>query len=235
MINSKLQSQFSDYKTLNAPTVEVEVELRPSKLVPTLAKCYVTELWRVAGPVGERLLSGVDVDMVSKYLSTLSWMRCCHSVSARAGSYLNYTRLYRKLAVPVLAYQFLIGIGEAIDRDYSIKFVPTTTIREKELLSPEEMLELSNLFFNLQNSGFKVVAGLPNDPEGELDFMAMCHVGEQVQSYRKSHPVYGFLASFFAQQELNQVTGMMCRILYGYDSDYEVNVSRLVTSIGGSE
>lgn len=235
MINTKLQSMFADYKTVNKPTVLVVVELNPTKLVTELAKCYLTELHRVAGSAGAFMLDGVELESVRKYLSTLSWMRACHSVSDRSKLVLAYSSLYRRLAVPVLAYQFLIGIGEAIDRDYSIKFVPATTVRENDLLSPEEMRELSDLFFSLQNSGFKVVAGLPQELEGELEFMAMCHVEGTVLSYRKSHPVYGFLASFFAQQQLNETVGMMCRIVYGYDSDYSANISHIVTSIGGGD
>jgi len=233
MVNQKLQSMFEDYKITNKPTLVVEVDNQPGALMDEMAKSYLSELYRVAGSAGPFLLGEVEQEMIRKYLSTLSWMRACHVVSDKSKVFDAYRSLYRRLAVPVLAYQFLIGIGEALDRDYSIKFVPVATIREKDLLSPDEMRELSDLFFSLQNSGFKVVAGLPQEIEGELDFMAMCHVEGLVLSYRKSHPVYGFLASFFAQQQLNEVTGSMCRIFYGYASDYAANISHLIASIGG--
>jgi hypothetical protein len=198
-----------------------------------LARCYVSELFRVAGSAGAVLLKDVDRDRVRRYLATAGWMRVNHSTAAGGKAFAEYRRLYSKLAVPVLAYQAFIGVGEAIDQDYGIKFVPVATIDGKELLSPDEMLELSDLFFSLQNSGFKIVRGLPHDPEGELDFMAMSHVHGIVRSYKKSHPVYGFLASFFAQQQLNETIGMMCRIVYGYETDYAANISSLVASIGG--
>jgi len=234
-INSKLRSMFEDQKPVPQPTIFVQVEIQSSKLMDELAKCYVAELFRVAGSAGARLLENVDRELIRRYLSTASWMRVSHATTENSKAFAGYRKLYSKLAVPVLAYQCFIGIGEATDHDYGIKFVPVAAIDGKELLSPDEMLEISDLFFSLQNSGFKIVRGLPQDPEGELEFMAMAHVNGIVTSYKKSHPVYGFLASFFAQQELNQTLGVMCRIVYGYETDYAVNISSLVSAIGGGD
>jgi len=49
------------------------------------------------------------------------------------------------------------------------------------------------------------VTGLPQESEGELESMMLCHVIGMVTSHKRSHPVYGFLASSFAQQKLNEV------------------------------
>lgn len=233
MLNTKIQSLFDDYKLTNEPTIVVTVEFQPGKLVEDLAQALVNELFRVAGPVGERFLSGLDAEDIRKYLCTLSFMRRVRV----AGLNNHVTQLYRpfnnNVAVPVLWYQVLIGIGKAMDRDYSIQFVPGTSINESDLLGPEEMRTISNLMFQFQNHGFKVVAGIPKGEDGELDFMAMAHVEETMLSYRKSHPVYGFLASFFATKEVSQALGALVRIRYGYDSDYAVMLSRVVASSGG--
>jgi hypothetical protein len=125
-------------------------------------------------------------------------------------------------------------MGVAYDRDFSIEFKPEYSIEEAELLSPDEVLAVSNLFRGFEQSGLKLVQGLPSDPNGDLDFMALCHVEDFVVGYRKAHPVYGFLASFFNQQKLNDVTGMMCRVIYGYDTDYKVQISSLCQSITGA-
>jgi hypothetical protein len=125
-------------------------------------------------------------------------------------------------------------MGVAFDRDYSIEFKPEYSIGEEELLSPDEVLAVSNLLRSFETSGMKLVQGLPSDPYGDLDFMALCHVEDFVVGYRKAHPVYGFLASFFKQKSLNEVTGMMCRVIYGYDTDYKVQISSLCQSITGS-
>lgn len=234
-INSSLKSRFDDFKLSNSPTLEVRVSFPPSRLLSDLADAYLAELIRVADFAGSRLLDDVTGEDIRKYLSTLCWIRCCHSVGAPPDDKLY--RLYRKfrkfVAVPVLYYQVLIGIGQAYDADYAIRFVPDTTVSRDDLLSPEEMQRLSDIFFNLQNSGFQVVAGTPNDIEGELGFMAMAHVEEEILSYRRSHPVYGFLASFFSSQEVSAALGALVRVEYGYESDYRVLISQLISSGGG--
>jgi len=179
------------------------------------------------------MLADVDVEGIRKYLSTLSFMRRVRVAGLNDRVTQAYRGFTRSVACPVLWYQVLLGIGKAIDRDYSIEFIPGTSISESDLLAPEEMQMISDVMFRLQNNGFKVVAGIPLQEEGELDFMAMAHVGETVLSYRKSHPVYGFLASFFASQEVSQALGALVRIKYGYDSDYRLMLSRVVASVGG--
>lgn len=233
MVNSKMQSMFEDFKPVNEATIIVEVQFEPDQMVQDLAVALRNELIRVAGPVGEPLLDGIHVEDIRRYLCTLSYLRRARVVGAQNKSVNAYRSLVRTVAIPVLWYQVLLGIGKAFDRDYSIEFVPGTSIRESDLLAPEEMLTISNTMFNLQNNGFKVVAGIPKDPEGELDFMAMAHVGEMVLSYRKSHPVYGFLASFFATQEVSIALGALVRIRYGYDSDYRTLLTRVTASVGG--
>lgn len=233
MFNSKIQSLFDDYKPMNEPTIVVKVDFQPGKLVEDLSKVLLNELYRVAGPVGERMLSDVDAEDIRKYLCTLSWMRRVHSVGLSDNVTRQYQQFTRSAAVPVLWYQVLIGIGKAMDRDYSIQFIPGTSINESDLLGPAEMRIISDLMFSFQNHGFKVVAGIPRGEEGELDFMAMAHVEEMMLSYRKSHPVYGFLASFFATKEVSNALGALVRIRYGYDSDYAVMISRVVASAGG--
>lgn len=235
MINERMQSLFTDYNVVNEPTLRVTVEFNRSRMVEALANVLVKEMFRVAGPAGDSLLSKLSVDDMSRYLTTLSWMRCVRVSGISNKVTQPYFRLMRALAVPVLWYQVLVGIGRAYDRDYSIEFIPGTSISESDLLAPEQMLAISDAMFNLQNNGLKIVAGIPSDEEGDLDFMAMAHVEETVLSYRKTHPVYGFLASFFATEEVSKALGALVRIKYGVDSDYQVMIGRVVASMGGGE
>jgi hypothetical protein len=130
-------------------------------------------------------------------------------------------------------YQLLISVGKAYDKDFNLEFIPAYKVTGDNILSPEEMEALSSLFRQFNGVGLKCVVGMPNDTTGELDFMAMCHVQDEVVSYRKAHPVYGFLAAFFKQQELNKVTGTMCRVIYGYESDYKYQLDALFNAIDG--
>lgn len=233
MINERVQSMFHDFNPVNEPTIEVTINFTPGKMVEDLANALMYELVRVAGPTGEFMLRDLDVEGIRKYLCTLSWMRRARITGLNNKATVLYRSLSRSAACPVLWYQVLVGIGVATDRDYSIRFIPGNSIDGSDLLAPEEMQTISDIMFRLQNCGFKVVAGVPQSEEGELDFMAMSHVEELVLSYRKSHPVYGFMASFFATKEVSEALGALVRIRYGYESDYKVLLTKVVASMGG--
>lgn len=229
MINSDLQSMFGDYKQTNEPTLRITVDFDGDKLVGDLAQVLINEMDRVAGAAGPRLLQDLDQEDVRKYLLTLAYMRRCHVTGSHNKVIDAYRSLKRSVAVPTLWYQVLICIGKALDRDYMIEFQPSSSISESDLLAPEMMLRISDVMFGLQNNGFSVVAGIPKDEEGELAFMAMSHVDGVVKSYLpKSHPVYGFLSSFFATEAVSQALGAMVRVTYGYDADYRTMLSRVV-------
>lgn len=226
---------FDDYKTVNDPTVIVTVALPCSKMVEDLSHVFEQELIRVAGPVGDVMLKDVDAEVLRRYLATLAWLRRVQSTGLWNKASQPYKPFVRNGACPVLWYQVLIGIGKAVDRDYSIEFVPGTAIDERDLVDVDTARKISDIMFRLQNNGFKVVAGIPTAEEGELDFMAMAHVEESVLSYRKTHPVYAFLASFFASREVSDSLGILVRVRYGYDADYKVLLSRIVAGVSGGD
>lgn len=227
MISDTIKSQFNDSKLMNVSTIDVTVDMSPSALTEKLAKEVHMDILRLAGKVGA---SNVDVELdgILKYLKTLTYLR----VSLANGDMYSpankaYRNITKHVCVPVMFYQCLISIGIAFDKDYGIRFRPTYSIDSTDLLSPEEVMEISDLMQRFENLGLKIVIGIPQSEEGELDFMALTHVESQVLGYRRSHPVYGFLAAFFRQKKLSEVTGMMCRVVYGYETDYELYVSKI--------
>jgi hypothetical protein len=227
MIASTLQSIFTDSKIVKATTVKVDVNLEPTKLLEAEAKEINRELLRLAPYTGYADVANLESDDILKYLKTLVWMRCHRVQYSRDKAYQPYRNLVKVVEVPVLPYQLLISIGKAYDRSFSIEFNPVYQIASEDLLAPEDMLNLSNILRSMRQIGFRSVTGIPEAEEGELDFMAMSHVGNVVTSYKESHPVYGFMASFFTQQQLNEVTGTMSRMIYGYDEDYRVMIGQI--------
>jgi len=231
MINSALSSAFKDVNTVNDASITVQVDVSPSKLMLKLSEGLMNEVTRLVPYAGYKPTADLSSEDILKYLKTLTWCRCQTTKDVQDKAFRPYRNLQKHLEVPVLAYQLFISMGVAFDRDYSIRFLPAYSIESADLLSPEEMSYVSDIFTALRRYGFASVVGMPVSREGELDFMAMCHVEEVVRSYRNSHPVYGFLASFFAQQHLNEITGTMCRIVYGYDSDYQWYISSLLATL----
>lgn len=231
MINSTLISSFQDQKKMKASTVRVAVQMTPSALLQKVSTELLRELNRLAPYSGYHDVADLEESDILKYLSTLVWMRCKYVDTAEDKGFKKYRSYYYNVEVPVLPYQMLIAMGRAYDRDFNLEFYPEYSIDSSDLLSPDELLSLSDILRSLTQSGFQSVTGLPQERDGELDFMAMCHVKEEVVSYRDSHPVYGFLAAFFKQQELNEITGALCRIVYGYESDYNIYVSQIMTTL----
>lgn len=236
MLNSIVESMFEDVKPMNNPTITVSVEMEPGALMEELASATLQEIQRIASSSGQVSMLDVDEEDVLKAFKTLVYLRV-NTVNHTASKVMqSYKQAVKHFAVPVLMYQLLIPIGRCYDRDYSIEFVPVTKIAGEDLLAPQELMALSDVFRRLENYGFKVVYGIPQSEEGELQFMAMAHVHEEIVSYRtKDHPVYAFLAAFFRQQQFNEVTGAMCRILYGYESDFRWYIRRLMSSINGGK
>lgn len=233
MISATLQSKFNDSKLMNASLVNVCVRLENSSLIDTLAEKLLAELQRVCPYADFAPISELESKDIKRYLNTLTWMRVCAVNSSTDKSWSAYKPLTRVVAVPVLMYQLLLCIGIAYDRDYNLEFYPAYTVTQDDILSPEEMDKVSSLFRQFEQSGIKVVYGIPKNPEGELDFMAMSHISEEVCSYKRSHPVYGFLSAFFRQQALNEITGSMSRVFYGYESDYRYSIDALFNAIDG--
>jgi hypothetical protein len=233
MINNELMSKFQDSKLVNAATIKVSVSVDGSEMESIQAQKLLSEFNRMAPYAGFSAVTELDSKDIEKYLRTLKWMRVC-TVSGNADNqFRQYRTLAKVVAVPVLEYQILVCIGNAYDKDYNLEFNPACNVTEDDILSPAEMEAISSLFRQFENSGMKVVYGIPKAQEGDLDFMAMSHVSDAVVSYRRSHPVYGFLASFIRQQQLNEVTGMMSRVVYGYESDYRYQIDALINAING--
>lgn len=231
MITSNLQSAFNDLKNLKEATIVTRVDVTPSLLLEDVAKAALSELQRMAPYSGYTMISDLEFEDILKYFKTLVWLRCEDVKDVRSNSFKPYAGLMRHLEVPVLVYQLLIVIGNAMDFDYSISFKPEYSIESEDLLSPDEMLSLSTTFRSMREIGFASVTGLPRTKDGELDFMALCHVEGVVRGYRNSHPVYGFLAAFFEQKKFNEITGNMCRVIYGYDTDYRLYVNELMLKL----
>jgi hypothetical protein len=218
---------------MNMPTVTIKTEVSSSEMINLMADKLMAEFERMAPYAGYAPVSELTSEDIAKYLRTLLWLRVCTVLDSADKLANQYRPLKKTLAIPVLMYQLLICIGKAYDSDFNLEFVPACSITEEDLLGPDDMAGLSRLFRSFENSGMKVVYGVPKDAEGELDFMAMSHVDDVVLSYKRSHPSYGFLASFVRQKKLNEVTGLMSRVIYGYESDYKYQLDSLLSAING--
>lgn len=228
---SELESLFSsEDQPFVRSTVRVPVELSDSESMKTLARSYNLEVDRLSAGrmTNDKLLSE---EALHKYFLTLMWIR---ARMVNGQSIKAYSQLKRLLTIPVVVYQIIIKVGLVKDEDLGLQLLPTVTVEGDSLLSASEMLHISDKLSNLESLGLALVHGLPRNPDGDLDFMAMQVIDNQVLSYRKSHPVYGFLAHFLEMKRTSDTLQGVTRVFYGSTDDFDLQVSRALRAIDGS-
>lgn len=207
-------------------TVRQTVQFECSDMMSEMAKLEHNEMLRVMRfTVTDILPSQEDV---LRYMKTICHLRVVQVENVSKLKDYSFTR--RNLNIPVRLYQIICSLGEAVDRDYGVRFVPAMDIEASDLMSPEELREMSSKLMIISLEGYLVVeTGLPNTTEGELGTMAcLLMQDEKVFSYRKDHVVYGFIASFFKTQLIKQVfTDDIYRIYYGSMEDFRSSLSRI--------
>lgn len=198
-------------------TMKETVSITPGELFNDLVQLYSAEQDRVLRfKSTPNLMSGGEM---MKYFHTLLWIRVQH---VRGTLKRDYKKFIHKGTIPALVYQILLGIGDAKDADYGIRFTPQFEIETEMLLAPEQVLEISDKFDTLNLEGLVCIeTGVPKDPEGELGFMATYNMEGKVLSYRKDHPVYGFYSAFFEHQLTQELLKQFLRVSYGYADDYQ--------------
>lgn len=226
MITEELRKSFEEDKQVTRSLLRISVKLNVSQVLEEYSKCLLSEIQRLSPVRGLQEIEDLEFEDILKYLTTLVYYRVLKVNNERLDP--EVKSIYRLVAVPVLMSQITASIGKARDEQYNLEFVPTANFEASDILAAADMLAISDIMTRLEANGLKIVYGLTNDPTGDLGFMAMQHVENQVISYRRDHPVYAFLASFFVQEKLNEVTGAMARIVYGDSRDYSYRVRALV-------
>lgn len=201
------------------------IKLEPSELIHEMAILENREMQRVMRFTTSDVV--LDVEEIEKYLKTILYLRVLQVNDSKSLG--NYRFTLKDLNIPVRLYQIILSLGEAVDRDYGIRFLPVIEVDSEDLLGPEELRQYSDRLSILIPEGYLVVeTGLPTSTYGELGFMACLLVSqEKIYSYRKDHPVYGFIASFFKSELINKAFDMDYRIYYGSVEDYKVMLSRI--------
>lgn len=222
MVSTLLGSELS--KPYPEAVISCKVEISPSDMLEDLSEALILEIDRLLKMRGSFEREPLTKDMLTKYLTTLVWLRVCW---CNGSMRVEYRQIRKTLQVPSLMYVLLLQIGEAIDPEHGIRFKPHMEIDSDALLSASEMRFISDKLFLLESLGLKVEAGIPPDQTGELGFMALTHIEGVVTSYRMDHPVNGFLAGMLRMKKLEEVIGME-RIRYGYMESYRQYLKELV-------
>lgn len=210
--------------------ITVTVELKPSELFEEVSKVYEAEAERVMRFTVNQNFVVTKNDFL-KYFKTLLYLRVTKATGVKNNTTAAYHSDMRSYQVPAFIHILLTSIGVATDRDFGFVFVPAVKgITDQDLLSPEEMREISLKLSRLSIEGLTCVdTGISMRPECELSFMAVLNIEGEILSYKKDHPLYGFYAAFFKHQIIDETLNPSAlRIRYGSQKEYEAYVLRVV-------
>jgi len=199
---------------ITAETVQtVKVQLNFGPLVEDLARNLSREVTRVLR-TGDGPLH-ISVEEMTSYVKSLIILRVLTIHGAVPKEYHSFCRNGR---VPSILTYLLFQIGEALDREFGIKYVPY--INQEELASLEMLRDVSERIALIADMGFHITHnGVPQSVEGDLAFMSMDNDGEVVRGTYNSHPVFGLLACFFVNQLPKHVRKDVLRNLIDEDKD----------------
>jgi hypothetical protein len=230
MLSADIRKFFEDKNPTLEGGLEIQARFTSSELLKQLGSEYSSEVSRL-NRSGSHIYDVLDEELMYKYFNTLVWMRVAYINNEKTFS--PYREVAQFVAVPVLVYQLIISIGRVHDVEWNIHITPRYTTDGDDLLSVDELTQVSSLLRGLENNGLKQVIGMPNDKQGDFEFMVMNHINNRITSHRVSHPVYGFLAAFLESTGSRAIYDQVQRIHYGTLIDYRARLAHLLPTING--
>lgn len=219
--NKILSDHFSDQHNQRDVAITCQVNVYPSELTEQLANLMSEELERLASnEVIRKEAIELGKETLLKYFKMLVYLRVARVRHTLHGNFSSYQRIYNDLCIPSILQLVLAGIGEVRDEDYNIVFKPIMNIDEEDVLSAEEMIQISEFLRRFQT--LATVIGLPKAEDGELEFMTMRKVQDVIRSYKtESHPVHAFLSAFCEMTEMDNLLSGLLRVTYRSISEYK--------------
>ena len=221
MVNNQNASQV-EFETprISQDVVQFTTTLKVGSYVKKVASFEFNEMRRIT-----RFQNNVEIpsaDEICDYLIALldARVRITRRESVgEKGKFLNQMR------VPSRWYVLLAQVGEVLDASRRFKFTPQLDLSQmeedfsvpaqvvtkgkgvsvdavvKEVISLQEMLDISEKMEFLLEEGYTTVPGVPRDIEGSLAFMSKTTISNVIRGMDKDNPAYAFLA-FILENEV---------------------------------
>lgn len=229
--NPKLEELFQKHFQPELPvnTITVNVKIDTSDIFLDVASVYSQEAERVMRFTSNAHFE-ISTEEFLKYFKTLLFLRVARVNNVTNSAVNGYKNIQRNLLIPAFVHILINSIGRATDTDYGFTFVPQVDINSVDLMSPEQMQDVSRRLVTLNREGLVCTeTGVSMNPAGELSVMATLNIQGEILSYKKDHPVYGFYASFFRHSIVsNTISADILRIRYGAESDYRSYLHMIV-------
>jgi hypothetical protein len=229
--NQNLEELFEKHfqPALPVNTVIVEVQIEVSDLFRDAAQMYSLEADRVMRFTSNSAFQISEEEFFS-YFQTLLYLRVMRVNGVQDATTNLYRNDMRGYLIPAFVSTLINSVGRATDSDFGFTFIPKMNISVDELMPAEDMRNISNKLKVLNIEGLVCIeTGIAMQPEGDLSFMATLNIGNDIMSYKKNHPIFGFYAAFFKHTILTDgLEAKALRIRYGAESDYRMYIKNIV-------
>lgn len=222
--NSRELPSYSQYaeEVLGKPAfqsyehIEVVIDTN-SAMFTQLASRIHDEICRIAKAITQPGGEYLTLDEVESYLSSLVKMRV---LSTTGKLPVEYRKLPALMVHPFVAV-IIDQIGLVRDVEFGLDFEPV--LEDNDMLSPLELLRISEAMFRLEPAGLRSVGVMVwKDTTGSLEFMSLQHLDGMVRGMKVNHTVYGFFGSLFNTMAVYSTVGLVPRVVYGYDHTYRM-------------
>lgn len=164
----------------------------------------------------------IDKDTLKKYFNTIAKWRV---------DFVNGKRVpleNKQILIPSVYAIAILHVGKVYDPEQGLHLVPSFEIDDVDLLTPEEMLALSDGKLRiLRDLGCSFEYGLPKVADGSLEAMYFHFAESQVLRHdNRCHPGIAALASFFEFQQVQTI--LSHRVSYGYISEQDLILRQII-------
>lgn len=219
--------------------IQFTVKVNNSKLISRVAEWEIREMERIT-----RYASNIDIPSVedmTKYLKNVLYMRVQKVSGAKIEQ--SFKHIFRDLYLPARWYTLLDNLGEAHDMQSNIKFFPAYSIEAVDVLTADQMIEISEQLQAIKMDGYSCEKGIPQHTEGSVEMMAKVALAEgqaldTIRGMRSDNPVFAFFANLF-QMEVIDLTyadlDKMYRVEYSAPSVYSANLRDYWSSVASKK
>lgn len=207
--NSMPQKSFNfDFGTKPTTTSLdiIKVALDETIILKDFAKAYANELFRRNPAKAE------EINLTASELQTYFTGIIAIRVKAIEGNCKDW-RQAKLLAIPTWIQFVISQIGEVVDVERGLKFVPSFD-REYDI---NELLDVSTRLSSFSNDGVTMHRdAFPRDNEGDVDLMSMAIIDGYVKSMSATaHPITSYISAFLgAKLEEEAAFKILYRVRY---------------------
>lgn len=193
-------------KSTSASFESISVEIDPKMMLNDYAKAYVQEFHR-RNPVRAEAVGLTEEELYDYFVGLIA----IRIESINGGC--KVWREAKQLLIPSWIEFTLSQIGEVVDVDRGLRFIPTL----KHQIDINKLLAVSDKLRAFIADGVSLHKdAFPRGTEGDPETMSMAIIGQYVYSQTKdAHPIASYVASFLGFKLMEEATfKMLYRVRY---------------------